>query len=539
MKRQTIAITQALSILCIMVTFAFAQKPDAQPMSKQFVPGNAIAMLQVQPQPIMNSPGMKLAPLEVISAIGKEHVGFDPLTIESLRLVVGMIGPQGPEFGIVITVSDPVSISDLKDDVVDKEDFREVDGLKLYTVKDMPPNMGLHPVNPKQMIFGTETFVLQMANAKSEEGMLPYLVGNTVADVPAVAFLAIEPIRPMLGAYMNFALREAPEELQGLSELPELLESVELRYNPLEGTAGSLTLRTRDDLSAEKAELTLRNTLEFLRESMLASMQQSITDKGPVADAMRAYYERLTTEIFKMVEVDADGKTIAVKSSRTPVDVATTGVLVGLLLPAVQASREAARRMQCSNNLKQMGLAIHNYHAAHGQFPADIKSADGKPLLSWRVELLPFVEEQALYEQFKKDEPWDSKHNRPLVDRMPRWLQCPSGTAEPGTTPYQSPRGEGISMTSDRKLGFRDILDGTSNTIMIVETASDASVVWTKPSDWEFDPEDPLKGLESDHVGGFQVTLMDGSVRFVSSNVEPQLWKKLLTRAGGEAIEGF
>src|SRR4051794_3818491 len=96
-------------------------------------------------------------------------------------------------------------------------------------------------------------------------------------------------------------------------------------------------------------------------------------------------------------------------------------VLIALLVPAVQAAREAARRSQCVNNLKQIGLAMHNYNSAYDVFPpAVITDPDGKPLLSWRVLLLPFLDEQALYEQFKLDEPWDSPNNKPLLSRMPK-----------------------------------------------------------------------------------------------------------------------
>ena len=96
--------------------------------------------------------------------------------------------------------------------------------------------------------------------------------------------------------------------------------------------------------------------------------------------------------------------------------IAIIAVLIALLLPAVQAAREAARRSQCVNNLKQIGLAMHNYHAQQNKFPgAAITNKQGKPLLSWRVAILPLLDQQGLYEKFKLDEPWDSPHNRALL----------------------------------------------------------------------------------------------------------------------------
>ena len=103
---------------------------------------------------------------------------------------------------------------------------------------------------------------------------------------------------------------------------------------------------------------------------------------------------------------------------------------MNLMFPAVGAAREAARRAQCTNNLKQIGLAMHNYVAAHNNaFPAPaLPGKDGKPALSWRVALLPYLEQQSLYDRFHLDEPWDSPHNKALIKEMPAVFTCP----EPG-----------------------------------------------------------------------------------------------------------
>src|SRR6202789_1676353 len=107
--------------------------------------------------------------------------------------------------------------------------------------------------------------------------------------------------------------------------------------------------------------------------------------------------------------------------------IAIIAVLIALLLPAVQAAREAARRAQCVNNLKQIGLAMHNYHSANDAFPMPaITDKDGKPLLSRRVAILPYIEKQELYNKFKLEEPWDSPHNKALLKEMPTTYLCPS-----------------------------------------------------------------------------------------------------------------
>jgi hypothetical protein len=96
------------------------------------------------------------------------------------------------------------------------------------------------------------------------------------------------------------------------------------------------------------------------------------------------------------------------------------------LLPATQSAREAARRAQCTNNIKQIMLAMHNYHSANNSFPRDITDKDGKPLLSWRVAILPYIEQAELYNKFKLDEPWDSPHKKELLKEMPTSFNCPT-----------------------------------------------------------------------------------------------------------------
>jgi type II secretory pathway pseudopilin PulG len=145
-------------------------------------------------------------------------------------------------------------------------------------------------------------------------------------------------------------------------------------------------------------------------------------------------------------------------------------ILIALLLPAVQAAREAARRAQCVNNLKQIGLAFHNYHDANNQLPpAASTDAKGKRLLSWRVALLPYIEQQALYGQFKLDEPWDSPNNIKLLDKIPTTYRCPSDSLPGSTvTHYQVIVGQGSLFEGTGGHSIAAITDGTSNTLLVI-----------------------------------------------------------------------
>src|SRR5262249_9958875 len=151
-----------------------------------------------------------------------------------------------------------------------------------------------------------------------------------------------------------------------------------------------------------------------------------------------------------------------------------------VFLPAMTRSRDAARRTQSMNNLKQLGLALHNYVDRKGRFPgAASRDKTGKPLLSWRVAILPYLAEEELFKEFHLDEPWDSPHNKQLIDRMPMTFRCPNSAARPGYTTYLAPLGDQTAFFKPEGLRIRDFTDGTSNTILIVDAADDSAVIWT------------------------------------------------------------
>ena len=142
-----------------------------------------------------------------------------------------------------------------------------------------------------------------------------------------------------------------------------------------------------------------------------------------------------------------------VVGDRIELDVALEPATALVSLP-IRAAREAARRSQCVNNLKQIGLAMHNYLAEHKTFPpAYSRDKSGRPLLSWRVHILPYLEQAALYKEFRLDEPWDSPHNRPLIDKIPQVYRCPDMGRKPadlGKTTYLAPRGKATIFPAPR-----------------------------------------------------------------------------------------
>ena len=209
------------------------------------------------------------------------------------------------------------------------------------------------------------------------------------------------------------------------------------------------------------------------------------------------------------------------------------GILLALLLPAVQAAREAARRAQSSNNLKQITLALHNYHDEYGSFPpAVVTGQSGQPLYSGRVLLLPYLEQEALYRQFDLSKAWDSPENLPLSQTaIPVFRDPSSGDQTPGKTDYVFVTGTGTVFDGDKSVALSAIADGTSNTLVLVE-GRNAGIGWAEPRD--FDLSQPITLPPGNHPGINLAAFADGSVRALSNNVSPTVIRSLSTRAGGE-----
>ncbi|MFO0872124.1 MAG: DUF1559 domain-containing protein [Pirellulales bacterium] len=227
--------------------------------------------------------------------------------------------------------------------------------------------------------------------------------------------------------------------------------------------------------------------------------------------------------------------------------------LVALLLPAISAARQAASRVHSANNMKLIGLGMYNYHDTYLSFPMagspDPQQGIG---LSWRVRLLPFIEERPLYDRVDWNQPWNGPNNAYLTDQMPRSYQSrlvPESKSETvylaivdsevvprNGQPKDSNRPRPVFSQDGRRSSIADITDGTSNTVLAVEADADQAVPWAQPKDLVYDPQQPRRGLGKLHRGGFQVLMADGSVRFLSDQIDDQTLRNLMTRNDNNPI---
>ncbi|TWT63995.1 DUF1559 family PulG-like putative transporter [Rubinisphaera italica] len=227
-------------------------------------------------------------------------------------------------------------------------------------------------------------------------------------------------------------------------------------------------------------------------------------------------------------------------------------VILGLaflfILPIVQQSRESGPRSACKNNLKWLALSMHNYHDLHGVFPSPNHHDGDSPPYSWRIALLPYIEEDQIFERYNFSEPWDGPTNSTMHSLQLDVFLCPDTSSRlknhlRTVTDYVAITGEETIFSEGQPTKLTDVTDGTSNTIMFVELAN-SDIHWMEPRDLQFNAisnrmNKSGAGLSNIHNGGAYTALVDGSIRYLSEETDPDVLRALMTKSGGETIGDF
>ncbi|MGY8769639.1 MAG: DUF1559 family PulG-like putative transporter [Pirellulales bacterium] len=223
-----------------------------------------------------------------------------------------------------------------------------------------------------------------------------------------------------------------------------------------------------------------------------------------------------------------------------------SGCLLSLLMPTIQDKRHAPTRFWCMNNMKHLGIALHNYHDTYDSFPpAYVADANGKPMHSWRVLLLPYLDENKLYNQYDLKEPWDGPSNSKLATSMPDVFACPEyqhqHQGHNHCTSYVAVTGRNSIWNGEKATTFADITDGTSSTLLLTE-CDEQRIPWMQPSDLEYDESiETLASSDSDTFTGHRdenfffklytgrvLLFADGSTRFSDFGISKQTWAALI-----------
>ena len=515
--------------------------PAALPADLALVPADSLAFAHVRLAEVLGSEvGKKL-----LQGLGPELASVKQACVRMLavkpedidRLTVIWLSPTEPTPLFAVTTSQPYDQKALLNAALPDAQRREVKG-KAYFISPKAGRTALYFVNDRTYVSGmVEDLVQFLVRPAGAKGPGPLSAALALAAQPHqfVAGMRVpdeatreikEEMKRNRGERLDAVLSRA---LQPLLEARSVAASVDLKQE--------IEVRVRADFgtakAAQEALWPARDGLALLRLLMTPWIDQvgQQPDSANLVKLLRQVHTALQTAAIEPADSSLQG------GLRLAADAAALATTVPGLMEAVARTRQAAERTVSMNNLKQIVLAMHNYHDTYNFFPAAaIYNKDGKALLSWRVAILPYIEQDNLYRQFKLDEPWDSDHNKALLKAMPKVYAPPPHvkTKEPNTTFYRVFVGNGAAFEGKEGLRIAEFTDGTSNTILVAE-AGDA-VPWTKPDELPYDPNKPLPKLGGIFPEGSNAAFADGSVHFLKRTLSDKTLHALITRNGGEVI---
>jgi hypothetical protein len=459
------------------------------------------------------------------------ELGFKLADLDSITVCVTEVPPRGePKFVAILTSSKPFDKN--KTFQLDGEKVRpDVDGFykrrEIWThFPDDKTAVALHPDLAKKYLNGyandrkTWPFTAELTKATAKHTLL------ATANV------------------QKLLLDQLPEDLtktfKPLLKTQDITLTANLRGKELL-VAARATFPNAD--AAGQAKEMIQKFVVLAAEEI--DKYTNFAKKHPGEFFSPAVLQPILNEAHRAVKeakVETTGSDVTFASSyRANFDLAK---LVPVLVKQIH---ESIARVQVFNNFKQCMLAMHNYHSAYDKLPIHGTGAKGgplkaneKPLLSWRVAILPYIEEDELYKQFKLDEPWDSENNKKLIEKMPKiYAPVVRPDGKPGKAGYTHVQMViGPKAMPAASIGFASFTDGTSNTIGVVEAAE--PVIWTKPDDVMFPEKELPKGFRKKFGGQFPgffiVGLWDGSVRVVSDSVSDKTLGSALSPSGGEVL---
>ncbi len=521
----------------LLVTLLLPATLQAQSLDRNDIPSSAIAAIFVNVKDALDQPSMELFPREIATALGKQEMGFDPMEINEVAILLDSMQTLEPPLGFAVTVKFD-SPQTLSEKMLAGMEQGEMRGQPVW--RTGPPEQApiIWQPDDQTIVFGMESFVAKMQSAAGAQSELISLIESHDSASHIRAFFVMEPVRGLINASLPPADR-VPPPFQEFLQIPDLTKHVVAEIDFSGQSMAQLRWGAVDAADAGRIDEILRGGIAMGKDLIMAQITNEMVSQTPeMRRAIMQYAERVSVYIEKQIRPQiVDNELVFRAAGQSQMaSVSTIGVLTALLLPAVQQVREAARRTESMNNMRQIVLAAHNYESAHGEFPRDIMSEDGQPLLSWRVVILPYMEEGRLYEEFHLDEPWDSEHNMQLLQHMPQVFHNPNLDLSERTV-YQAFKGPD-TMYEGGRIRMREVIDGLSNTLVYVEADESNAIEWSRPGDLPFDPDVPMRGLGNVRPAGFLAAFADGSVRIIANAVDEDTLRNLIQKSDGNVVGG-
>jgi hypothetical protein len=522
------------------------------------VPNDAKMLLAIRPAAVLEAPEIRKA-LEEAMKSGPSPLGLLAQDgVEQITLI-GLAGDEPDDWGndaiAVVQFSRPTTFADLAKTGAYPEDAVRVDGR--LAVPASVPAYGV--IDERTLAMGNSGQLARyVANRRKGSPAIAAGAGFERVQMGAiVAAMDMEVVREQFrNRVPGTAAAGPPEAIAALSPLWTDSEYV-LAGVIVEGKTVHLRAiaTCHDGQLAENVADTVQAAVTLARNTLRTIRQQERDIPAFAQFAMDT-----ADGLLKTVKVEKQ-ETLVLAQTKTEFPKEGAGAATRLF-GAISQARTSAQKSASANNMKQIGLALHNFADARGgRFPPPVimgKDGKGKVPHSWRVELLPYLAQQELYNAYAFDEPWDSETNKRVLAQMPQVFRHPTDDSKSTSAAYFVLRPEKLLTTDTAApgggefilkgvfptafsgkdgLGFAQMRDGTSNTIAVVEVRRD--IPWTKPEDILFDPEKDPPTLGGFFKDGYTIGLCDGSVRFVDAKLDAKILKLLIMPQDGEVVPRF
>jgi len=515
-----------------------------QPLDLSYIPADAVLAVVLDPYQLQKSPNLVDAKVESFSPQILAETGIDPAKVAQAMLVGGLEDKGPPiSYGFIVRFKDPYSREAILANVVPDSETAKAGDREYHRAKSAGA-AAVFFADDKTLLIAPEAALKKMMAAKDVKSVLLTELAKHDDTSAALAVLAIEPIRGKIQGLMFLgAIPKPAAPLDGLLKAVQHVSVVEFNLEVTPQLAVRARIRGKNEESAVEVEKIVNQVLEKTK-FMLSEAAKGGGGASQQDGQAARFIQLVANRFFSALKQNRDKDTLEYDAEGEGVQAQVT--LFGpLLVREYQSARDRELQTATFDRMKKIGVAMLAYEVDHGKFPpAASHSADGKPLLSWRVLLLPYLDppSQALYKEFNLAEPWDSQHNRPLATRMPQVFQTP-GRPRDGKTSYLAPLSKSTMFPGVEGVHRSEITDPVANTVALVQAAPDRAVEWTRPDDLKFDAAVPMEGLgglqiTGDTVGlrdGIPALFADGAVRLLKWNLPPKDMAGFFTRAGGES----
>lgn len=495
------------------------------------IPRDSKVIMALRPAHLLRNERLK--PIaDMINKTGEfqENFGFPIESVEQVVIASSMsVDQKTPQSGPALMTSvihaerpiDPAKVR-LRSGAPGKPDFEEVAGKKLY-VGHEASDLGYFFADEMTMVVGDTAKLRAWLQSGEKKNWAP-AGWQELAGSDAALWMDVKAMRADIAKVSQTSAAAMAASFSVLWEETDSLVASATLGDTLKARA---TAKCTNTETAEKVLKTLEALITLAANSADALKNQPDAEVRPTETTLITSGAKLISQI-KLSRKDATVE----GTLDAPLDALK---MFAAVPPAVNTARDAARRAQSINNMKQLALAMHNYAAAYNHLPpAVLTGPDGKTKYSWRVALLPFLDQNNLYNQYKRDEPWDSENNKKVLAKMPALFRCPSDNPKSLNTSYFAVVGRQTLYHDDTGTAFKQVTDGLSNTILFVDAKRD--IPWTKPEDIEVPADKPLPKFGGWFDKSVLVAIADGSVRAIPDTTKEDLLRALLSRAGGEVV---